>query len=248
MMLPMRFIPWVFALTSAIFASGVGSQAGQAEDSSPVVVELFTSQGCSSCPPAEAFLSDLAQRKDVIALEYHVDYWDYIGWKDPFADPLFTQRQRNYARQFGRRNVYTPQMVIDGSDHAVGSRRSEVNALIRDARTQHPSREVGARLEPRPDHQMGLLAVLNGRPKNGKTLDVNFVSFEDQHTTKVKHGENAGRELTNSRVVRRLERLGQWRGGMAEIAIDPSLMIGDGSVLLLQEPNGGPIVAADIWR
>src|ERR1700736_1842766 len=92
----------------------------------PIVVELFTSQGCSSCPPADALLAELAQRPDVIALGFHIDYWDDLGWKDPLSSPAATARQRDYARQFGRRQVYTPQLVVDGAEEAVGSDRAAV--------------------------------------------------------------------------------------------------------------------------
>src|SRR5205814_1096869 len=92
----------------------------------PVVVELFTSQGCSSCPPADRLLSELAERPDVIALGLHIDYWDDLGWKDPLSSPEATARQRDYARQFGRRQVYTPQLVVDGTEEAVGSDRAAV--------------------------------------------------------------------------------------------------------------------------
>ena len=97
----------------------------------PVLVELFTSQGCSSCPPADAFLHELAKRDDVIALALHVDYWDYIGWKDSFAKPEYTARQRAYAKVSNRRMVYTPQMIINGTDHVVGTRPMDVKDLIK---------------------------------------------------------------------------------------------------------------------
>ena len=97
---------------------------------SPVVVELFTSQGCSSCPPADAMLHKLAERDDVIALALHVDYWDYIGWKDEFAVPAYTKRQRGYARTNGRRMIYTPQMVINGQDDVIGAKPMDVSDLI----------------------------------------------------------------------------------------------------------------------
>ena len=86
----------------------------------PVVLELFTSQGCSSCPPADALLGELAKRDEVVTLAFHVDYWDYIGWKDPFGDPLHTARQRAYAAHLGQRTIYTPQLVVDGAGHVVG--------------------------------------------------------------------------------------------------------------------------------
>ena len=96
----------------------------------PTVVELFTSQGCSSCPPADAFLGDLAKRQDVLALAFHVDYWDYIGWKDPYADPGHTSRQRDYSSKLGLRYVFTPQMVVQGASSATGSDRTSVLGLI----------------------------------------------------------------------------------------------------------------------
>jgi len=107
--------------------------SSRAESPPPVVVELFTSQGCSSCPPADAFLNDLSRRDDVIALSLHVDYWDYIGWEDPFATPESTNRQRRYAPVLVERSVYTPQMVIDGAAHEVGSKRKAVTRLINSA-------------------------------------------------------------------------------------------------------------------
>jgi hypothetical protein len=103
----------------------------------PMVVELFTSQGCSSCPPADAFLGELAQREDVIALAFHVDYWDYIGWKDKFADPLFTTRQRAYAEAQGSSMVYTPQMIVAGAIDVVGSDRKAVEKALKTAYTRN---------------------------------------------------------------------------------------------------------------
>ena len=113
------------ALLAATALTGILTMTQAAADS-PVVVELYTSQGCSSCPPADAFLHDLAKRDDVIALALHVDYWDYIGWKDSFAKPEYTDRQHAYAHAANATTVYTPQMVINGKDHVIGSRPMEV--------------------------------------------------------------------------------------------------------------------------
>src|SRR5689334_7353524 len=112
----------------------IGMSTAHAEDRRPVVVELFTSQGCNSCPPADAFLGELAARPDVLALSLHVDYWDYIGWKDPFAQRAYTERQRSYSRALNQRFVYTPQMVIDGTLQGVGSETATINKLIEKAR------------------------------------------------------------------------------------------------------------------
>ena len=125
----MRLSRWIAA---GLMSATLGMTAGLAQAGGPVVVELYTSQGCSSCPPADAFLArELANRDDVIALALHVDYWDYIGWKDDFADPQHTDRQRDYARAAGQRTIYTPQMIIAGKDHVIGSHPAEVKKLIR---------------------------------------------------------------------------------------------------------------------
>src|SRR4030095_16902047 len=117
-------------------AFGSSSAAEAAEAGTPVGVCLFSSQGCSSGPPADAFLGELAGRADVIALAFHIDYWDYIGWKDPFASPAWTDRQHAYKRSLGLHMVYTPQMVIDGRADAVGSERQAVNDAIAAAAAQ----------------------------------------------------------------------------------------------------------------
>src|SRR4051812_29577801 len=118
-------------LIAAVLLFGIA--AAHAEER-PVVVELFTSQGCNSCPPADAFLGELSRRPDVLALGLHVDYWDYIGWKDPFAQRAHTDRQRSYSRTLNQRFVYTPQMVIDGTLQGVGSETATINKLIDKAR------------------------------------------------------------------------------------------------------------------
>src|SRR5690606_23996855 len=118
-------------MTALFLCAAIG--AAQAADR-PVVVELFTSQGCSSCPPADRFLGELAARPGVIALGLHVDYWDYIGWKDPYARRAHTERQRDYSRTLNQRYVYTPQMVINGAFQAIGSDRAAVDGLIEEAR------------------------------------------------------------------------------------------------------------------
>ena len=115
---------------SKMVAAAWMALAGVAAAGEAVVVELFTSQGCSSCPPADRILGELAERDDVIALALHVDYWDYLGWKDEFASPQYTKRQRAYARAAGERTIYTPQMVIGGQDHVIGSRPMKVSQAI----------------------------------------------------------------------------------------------------------------------
>lgn len=227
-------------LSAGLSAASAGAPAAETER--PVVVELFTSQGCSSCPPAEAYLAELADRDDVIALEYHVDYWDYIGWKDPFAQPRFTERQRTYVGRLGARYVYTPKMVIDGAAHEVGSRRERIERKIarhRDApRDGAPRIEVDRLADGRVEFR-----VVGSR--SDSAYDVYMVIFDRSHTTEVQSGENAGMTLINRNVVRSLEKLGEWRGGAFVRTVPLDELEGDaGCAVLVQAAGGGEIAAA----
>ena len=189
----------------------VAQTAEAAEIRAPVVVELYTSQGCSSCPPADAILAELAERDDVIALSLHVDYWDYIGWRDPFALASLTQRQRAYARSLDRRTVYTPQMVVDGTYDVIGSRpRSVANALA--MARERPS-AVAVDLSER-----GVRIGDGAVPEEGAA--VWLLLYDRWHETDVRRGENAGRSLGYAHVVRDYRRLGDWSGSSAELSID----------------------------
>jgi hypothetical protein len=150
----------------------------------PVVVELFTSQSCSSCPPADALLGELARRGDVVALGFHISYWDGPGWKDPFSSQSSTDRQRAYARLFGLGQVYTPQMVVDGAREMVGSDRKEVLAAVNDARP-----ETIAPVTFAADRRSVAIGAGDGR---GSVL---LVRFAQKRTTRVAGGENARRTL-----------------------------------------------------
>jgi hypothetical protein len=217
-------------------APGPGSAAEAAPD--VTVVELFTSQGCSSCPPADAFLGELAKRPDVIALGFHVDYWDYIGWQDRFASPGGTDRQRRYAGGLGSRYVYTPQMVVDGVAHATGSRVDDVERLIA-ARRSAP--KVPVRLT-RADART--LNVSIGSADYKGAADVWFVTFLRQETTDVARGENRGRRLTNFNIVRTLKRIGGWNGTAANYTVPLDDMEGDACAVLLQAAGPGAILGA----
>ncbi|MBP5858624.1 DUF1223 domain-containing protein [Marivibrio halodurans] len=221
--------------------------------SGPVAVELFTSQGCSSCPPTEDFLAELAGRPGVIALEFHVDYWDYIGWKDPFADPAFTARQRAYARALDQPYVYTPQIVIDGADHAVGSRRDAVEARMAAARRRHDlSRAEGTA----PDLSLDLVAGRGYRirvdgpgPAPGESFRLLLIGFDRRHATRVGAGENRGRTLESAHIVRALVPLGPWTGGRLSRIVPADSVTGDGGVaVFLQDGAAGPIAAAAMIR
>ena len=178
--------------------------AAQAQDR-PVLVELFTSQGCSSCPPADAFLHELAERENVIALAMHVDYWDYIGWKDSFAQPEFTARQRAYARLGNRTMVYTPQMVINGMDHVVGSNPKDTNAVIA-AHHQLPTEvELAA---TRSGDTLSLQGMAVGQ--NSDDASVYIVRYRPEATVEISRGENAGRTISYANVVTDMQVLTQW--------------------------------------
>jgi hypothetical protein len=218
-------------------------------DGTPVVVELFTSQSCYSCPPAEAKLAELAQRDGVVALEHHVDYWDSLvygsagRWEDPFSSPDATERQRAYNAAIpGRGHSYTPQMIVDGVYEAVGSRDGEVNAAIRDARNGDTPRlavsasAVGAR---------GLKVTVSGSPAGDRPAGIWLVRYLREHTTRVTHGENHGKTLTGRNIVREMTRIGEWRGG--EVVIDLDAAPADaahGCAVIVQPDGPGPVYGA----
>jgi hypothetical protein len=171
--------------------------------SRPAVVELFTSQGCSSCPPAEAYIGELAQHKDVLALAFHVDYWDDLGWKDPFSLGISTQRQYAYSTAVGRSSVYTPQVVVDGKDQFVGTDRRKIGAALAASRTGVP---VGISLE-RDDVVVQLSAGQKAVPS-----EVLLVAYLRKATSSIGRGENAGRRLEEFNIVRGIRELGKWNG------------------------------------
>jgi hypothetical protein len=201
----------------------------------PVVVELFTSQGCSSCPPADAFLTDLAhQRRDILPLAFHVTYWDYLGWKDPYSLDAATARQREYARHLGEDGVYTPQMVVDGAKGFVGSSRAEgLSAIAGAARKQVPvsvARDAGS-----------LLIMVGAGVGKARVL---LVGFDPTHETPVGRGENRGHTLLESNVVRSLTPIGAWSGSAVTLRQTPPA--GDGFAVLLQAEDGRILGAAGL--
>lgn len=209
------------------------------------LVELFTSQSCYSCPPAEALLGELAGRRDVVALEFHVDYWDRLvhgaagAWKDPYSSPEATLRQRLYnAAIRGTGNVYTPQMVIDGTFEVVGSQRTAVlGAIERAARAERA--RVGVALTPSADR--GLSVTLRGTPGDGATLWL--AVFDKAKTTVVRAGENQGKTLTNHHIVSALRPLGPVTGASMTIA-DPGLAPGQGCAVIVQSATLRPVLGA----
>ncbi len=186
-------------------------------ETAPVVVELFTSQGCAACPPADRFLEELAARDDVIALGLHVDYWDYIGWTDSFAKPEFTDRQRRYALAAASSKVYTPEMVIGGIERVKGNRVMRVVDAIRRVRAQAPAVRVSLeRRDPTTLHLAAesLLAI-------PEPLDVKLVEYIPRRHVTIEAGENEGRDVTYANVVTRLEIVERWDGrSNLDLALD----------------------------
>ncbi len=204
----------------------------------PAVVELYTSEGCSSCPPAEAYMGELAQRHDVLALSFHVDYWDSLGWPDRYALPDAVSRQRGYAKVLGNSSVYTPQVVIDGRGDFVGNDRKAIDRALGEARDTVVPIELGA--------SDG--AVTIGLPlRDGlATSDVILVAYQHQVLSKIVRGENAGRTLAEFNVVRSLRTLGRWNGDARRFRAGiETLPPGATDVAVLVQPLGlGSILGA----
>lgn len=217
----------------------------------PVVLELFTSQGCYSCPPADRLLGELAKRRDVIALSFHVDYWNYLGWKDPFSRHWATARQRAYAASMRRASVYTPQAVVDGRYQAVGSNRAAVTAMIRKAHEGRSTRiEVSVKRIA-----AGKLAITVGpgaRPSKtaATAATVWLVLFDKERTTDIPRGENAGKRLTYHHVVREFRQLGDYAGKPVRHTVSASGKAGKapyyGAAVLVQRPGGGTVIGAAV--
>src|SRR5258707_3643252 len=188
---------------------------------SPVVVELFTSQGCSSCPPADEYLGELTQRGDIIPLAFQVDYWTYIGWTDPFASKQMTHRQKAYSRALGQRYIYTPEMVVNGTTQEVGSNRRGVEALIEAARKEA---QTGPAISlTREDDGKIRLRIGAAAPRAAaakETATVWLGKFDREHRTTVAGGENEGRTLTDYNAGRTLDQLGNWTGEALDIVYD----------------------------
>ncbi len=228
----------VSASLAASFAVGPAFAAGD----SPVVVERFTSQGCSSCPPADAFMGELIKRREVIALSFNVDYWDYLGWRDTLASPEYSRRQRQYALHRGDGKVYTPQMVINGRAHVVGSRKGAVlRALSETGRTRvaMSMREEGSEV----------IVEIGSKPAGMNVTDATIwiAMIVPKVSVEIARGENTGREISYFNVARKLMPAGMWHGKAARIALPKKDLFVDGATgcaALLQAGGIGPIIGA----
>ncbi|MDJ0893896.1 MAG: DUF1223 domain-containing protein [Alphaproteobacteria bacterium] len=212
-------------------------------DSVPLtVVELFTSQGCGDCPPADAALGKLAERADILALSFHISYWDHRGWRDPFAAQFCVQRQWRYARQFDHKFIYTPQFVVDGIAEVSSGDTAAMDSVITQRRERR--RWLPVQIERNGDD--GLSVEVAAGESNGPS-DIWFIVYEKRHRTKVDAGENAGRTLTNHNVVRTLQNMGPWNGEAMQLDLPrpaDSLQAPIGVAVLVQTRSMGLVLGA----
>ena len=228
----------VNALGAALLAAtAMNLPATAAVAGQPVVVELFTSQGCSSCPPANQNLADLADRSDVLALSFGVTYWDDLGWKDTFASPQFTARQWDYARSLRHTQVWTPQVVVDGRADTVGQRPSQIEPLIRAAKARQGA---GPKIDVASDR-----VTIAQAASPGAAAQVWLVRYDPRVVqVPVRRGENGGKTLPHRNVVRALVKLGGWSGSATTFAIKPSSDPNLRTAILIQDGPGGAILSA----
>ncbi|WP_374653850.1 DUF1223 domain-containing protein [Dongia sp.] len=227
------------AMLMGLWAVWATAGAAHAQGDDPVVVELFTSQGCSSCPPADANLVKLSARPDVLALSFGVTYWNYLGWEDTFARPEFTQRQFDYERPLGHAGAFTPQIVVNGARDTVGHDLGEIEALIADAAAE---RAIGPAVTANDER----VTISAGAAPAGPA-DIWLVRYDPGLSeVPVARGENRRRVLTIAHAVRELTRLGTWNGTETVLALPPASSPAGSwnSALLVQLQRGGPILAA----
>jgi hypothetical protein len=227
----------------ALGASALLARPAAAAVRQPVIVELFTSQGCSSCPPADEFMKVLIKRKDVIALSFNVDYWDYLGWKDTLASSYNSKRQYDYAKSRGDMDVYTPQMIVNGGNHYVGSNRSAVSDAI-EASSGDAQRVA---LDVKEDGKEFALRVGASAGAGEGTLWLMAVA--PVISVKIGRGENAGSEVAYHNSVRKCEAVGMWKGEALSLRVPKSEVMVKGAtavVALLQKGHVGQVLGAAV--
>ena len=221
-------------LIAATAAALLAPAAHAADAAHPTVIELFQSQGCSSCPPANANVNALSQRPDVLALSFAVTYWDSLGWKDVFAKAQYTDRQWDYARALGHAQVWTPQVIVNGHADITGTRTAPLNALIsaNDRGNAGPVVTVAGRN-----------VAISG--STARPVDVWLVRYEPRAIeVAIKAGENTGKTLPHRNIVRELVKVGRWSGGSASFALPAAKLPGLATAAFVQAGSGGPIIAA----
>lgn len=227
-------------LVVLILASVLPARGGATERTGPVVLELFTSQGCSACPPADALLGLLGRREGIIALAFHVPYWDHMGWRDPFALPVSAQRQRAYARSLKQRSIYTPQMVVQGAAETIGHDRAAVERLI--AAAPRIGTIAVSVLNRTPPVLALRIPALEEPLIEAQLWVVAYLAHQVVH---VANGENAGHTLQHAFVVRWASPVARLDAAPAELSLTvPEAERADGIAVLLHGPRQGPLLAA----
>ncbi len=207
-------------------------------ETSPVMVELFTSQGCSSCPAADRLAGLMMAQPGIMVVSLNVDYWDYLGWKDTLAKPEYTKRQMDYAHARGDMDVYTPQMVINGTAHAVGSNQSSIESAIAKARRQSPLANLVVNVRPK-SVDVTMPAKLSG------AATLWLMALAPKVNVKIERGENSGKSITYNNVVLQLSKLSTWNGTDQQITLSRSGPLAgtvQNSIVLLQRENAGSII------
>jgi hypothetical protein len=211
--------------------------ASSASAREPVLVELFTAQGCASCGAADSLIGKLADRPNVIALSWSVDYWDYLGWKDTFAKPEFTVRQRAYDKRFGLQDVYTPQVIVGGAAQTSGDSGADIESLVGKALKQ---KAAGPKIRFLSSSRVAI--GVGERPAGG--ADIWLIRYDVKpQDVEIKDGDNRGKTVTRYNVVREFLRLGAWRGLAVTLRAPPASGEGLSSVVIVQGARGGHIVA-----
>lgn len=242
----------LWAGPASALSPGKTEEAAATGSTTVTVVELFTSQGCSSCPTADALLKTYVDRAGVIALTFPVDYWDYLGWKDTLASPKFSARQRAYAKARGDGRVYTPQVVVNGLKHVLGSSEADINKAISITTPKIDPMRVGVRVRSGKEH---LVINLDAAPDPAKAGEATIwlALIRRQVEVKIKRGENVGKIGIYHNVVREWMPVGVWNGTAATIKLAHHAVKqsgADGCAIILQHGDAGPIVGAallDQW-
>ena len=241
----------LIALALGTIAAPVMAEPPVAEPASvagqeTAVLELFTSQGCSSCPAADALLADLGKQPGLITLSYSVDYWNYLGWHDTLSTPANSERQREYARMRGDGRVYTPQIVVDGVIHVNGSNEAAIEMAMRDAATRLKDVRVPVSMHAEGDTLV--IGIGAARDKSDKRAATVWLALaKEDATVSVTRGENRGRNLSYHHPVRDLTPVGMWQGEAMTLRLplkELKAMGGDCLVVLLQVENAGAILGA----
>ncbi len=224
----------------------IGSAVAQSVSATPIraVVELYTSQGCNSCPPADALLGKLSKRPDIMALSLPITYWDYLGWKDTLAKEDFTNRQTNYAYALRQGQLYTPQMVINGRAHALGSDKKAVNAVIEAVRWANKDLiPISVTLK---GNRLVIEVGKGAAHQLGKEPTIWMAIVRPSVDVKITYGENRNNTITYYNVVRKLQSIGMWSGKSISRTIPArsTLRKGEKCAVFIQQDKAGPIIAA----